>query len=217
MRTVEDSELTAEHKQALAWQLGWELHKYARLQQREDLKELLKAGGAYCGAPDVFPALDWQDENGTSALWWVCVHGDSELVRQLLEAGADPNCVDKDLWTPVSLCARCGHDDCLQLLIQAGAELSVPVSDGDTALDKAIFWENDECERLLRERGGALLGSSHPHSKRTLYKVPQNTHIRCILTHAQSASLMRTARPHADPQAPPRSRVANTRTRLGAP
>jgi ankyrin repeat protein len=173
MISVEEADL-AEQKQNLAWQLGWELHKYARLQQRDALKDLLKTGGAYCGAPDVLPALNWQDENGTSALWWVCVHGDDELVRLLLAAGADPNCADKDSWTPVSLASRCGHDDCLRLLIEAGAELSVPVSDGDTALDKAIFWENDECERLLRERGGASsrFGLEEPVSRATVSPNP---------------------------------------------
>ena len=42
-----------------------------------------------------------------------------------------------------------------EVLIAAGADLSVVVSDGDTALDKAIFWEHVECEQLLRSHGAA--------------------------------------------------------------
>ena len=148
-------ELTSEQKLSLAAELGWELQKCARLQQREELKDLLKYGGAYCGAPEIFPDVNWRDETGASALWWTCLHGDGELAHILLDAGADPNGTDKDEWTAVSIAARCGHDNCILMLIQAGANLSIPVSDGDTALDKAIFWEHEDSAGMLREHGGA--------------------------------------------------------------
>jgi hypothetical protein len=175
MHPVDDAEMIAQQNRALAWQLGWELHRCARLQQRNDLQQLLKAGGAYCGAPDVFPALNWRDENGTSALWWVCVHGDCELVRLLLEAGADPNCADKDSWTPVSLVARCGHEDCLELLIHAGAELSVPVSDGDTALEGRLLGECRMRAVAARAWGCAIEAFAHPYSSRTTCSPPAHS------------------------------------------
>jgi len=151
-RAMSDDEST--HR-AVRWELGWEVHACARAQEREQLKRLLREGGSYCGAPEVRPDLDWQDELGTTALWWVCLNGDHELARLLVEAGANVNVTNADKWTAASVAARYGHDDCLEVLIAAGADLSVVVSDGDTALDKAIFWEHVECEQLLRSHGAA--------------------------------------------------------------
>merc|ERR1711920_384422 len=153
---VEKPILTAKQRKDLEWDLGWELHKYARIQEREKLKTLLKEGGAYCGAPDVFADLDWQDDFGSTALYWCCMHGDEELTQLLIDAGADLDVCDDDLWTAVSVASRYGHDNCLELLIKAGADLTIKVADGDYALDKANFWEHDECERLLKEAAAPM-------------------------------------------------------------
>mmetsp|Transcript_55299 Transcript_55299/g.91569 ORF Transcript_55299/g.91569 Transcript_55299/m.91569 type:complete len:197 (+) Transcript_55299:35-625(+) len=148
--------MTDKQKKELEWDLGWELHKYARTQEREKLKTLLKEGGAYCGAPDVFADLNWQNEFGSTPLWWTCMHGDEELTQLLIDAGADLDQCDDDLWTPVSVASRYGHDNCLELLINAGADLTIKVADGDYALDKANFWEHDECEHLLKQAGAPM-------------------------------------------------------------
>jgi len=195
-----DLDLSPAQKISLAAELGWELHKYARLQQRDELKRLLESGGAYCRAPEVGPDVNWRDENGSSALWWTCLHGDSELAQLLLDAGADPNGTDKDDWTAVSIAARNGHDNCIAVLVKAGAELSLPVSDGDTALDKAIFWEQEDSERLLREHGGAR-------------RVPQHCFPRASASRRTAAPS-----PHRVPAAPPctHSYRAQARGRAGA-
>ena len=121
LRHLEEAplQLTDKQKNDLEWDLGWELHKYARQQQRDDFKKLLKEGGAYCGAPDVFPDLNWQNELGSTPMWWTCMNGDAELTQLLIDAGADVDQCDDDLWTPVSVAARYGHDNCLEVLLKA--------------------------------------------------------------------------------------------------
>ena len=142
--------LTDEQREELAWDLGWELHKYARLDQRDELAKLLKEGGAYCDAPDVFPDLDWQaEDDGSTALWWTCMHGDWRSAKLLIDAGAPLDTCDTDLWTAISVAARYGHHKCVKVLLDAGADPSIKVADGETAIQKAEFWEHSKCEELL--------------------------------------------------------------------
>ena len=134
-------------------ELGWELHYHTRTQGREQAINLMKNGGSYCNAPNLFPDVNFKDKAGTTPLWWACMYGDEQLAKMIVDAGADINTTDEYGWSPASIAARYGHDNCLRLLLDAGADLSMAVSDGDTALDKAIFWEHADCERLLLANG----------------------------------------------------------------
>ncbi len=74
-------------------------------------------------APEVFillarPRLDAQDSDGQTALMMAASPGEEELVRFLLEQGADPTLVDNAGQTAASHAARTGHDD-LATLLQA--------------------------------------------------------------------------------------------------
>ncbi len=46
----------------------------------------------------------------------------TECVKLLLEAGADPNATDNDAYTPLYLAAREGNVECTKLLLEAGAD-----------------------------------------------------------------------------------------------
>ena len=59
---------------------------------------------------------------------WTCVHyaarcNNSEMLRILLEAQADPNLGDSDGWTPLHNCARNGQRLCAKMLLQHQANL----------------------------------------------------------------------------------------------
>ncbi|EOD23909.1 hypothetical protein EMIHUDRAFT_206887 [Emiliania huxleyi CCMP1516] len=77
------------------------------------------------------------DESTHRAVRWELGWEEREQLKRLLREGG----------------SYCGAPE---VLIAAGADLSVVVSDGDTALDKAIFWEHVECEQLLRSHGAAM-------------------------------------------------------------
>jgi hypothetical protein len=133
---------------------GWELNKYARLNKNARVCQVLRyeihieAFDGYGKQPEV---LNWQDPDfGQSALWWLAMHGNVDLVRMLLDAGCDANLSDKDGWSPLSVAAFYGHASVVQLLLERGADASIEVEDGDTAYDKAVIWDHPECMVLLR-------------------------------------------------------------------
>ena len=133
---------------------GWELHKYARLNNAKRVRKVLR----YEIHLESFDAngkskavLNWQDSDfGQTALWWVAMHGNASLAQKLIDTGADVNTADKDGWTPLSVAAFYGHADIIKSLLASGADPSKEVEDGDTAYDKAVAWDHPDCAALLK-------------------------------------------------------------------
>ncbi len=48
-----------------------------------------------------------------------CIDDFLDIARCLLDAGANVNACDSELWTPLHAAATCGHTDLIQLLIEA--------------------------------------------------------------------------------------------------
>ncbi|XP_077473529.1 uncharacterized protein ankrd50l [Stigmatopora argus] len=93
---------------------------------------------AYMGHPEAAAALlnrgarvDLADGDGRTALSVVALCGPSvpgrrgygEVARLLLEHGANPGHRDRDRMTPLLLAAHEGHDDIVELLLDAGADV----------------------------------------------------------------------------------------------
>lgn len=60
--------------------------------------------------------IDHQIDNGMSALHLACLQGAVDVVRVLLEAGADPTLKEEDGQTPRDVAAEWGYHDIVQLL-----------------------------------------------------------------------------------------------------
>ena len=78
-------------------------------------------------------------------------HGHSEVVRVLLEYGADPNIVDRHGYTPLKWASQGGYVDVVLLLLEHGAGIKVygPLS----ALHSASMGGNVAVIRVLLENG----------------------------------------------------------------
>lgn len=79
--------------------------------------------------------------------------GDLELVRQLLLAGADPNCKDViHRGTALQAAAAKGHLDVVKLLAESGADLNMEAGDVmETAIEvAAIAGQTKTVEWLLK-------------------------------------------------------------------
>ncbi|XP_058035082.1 protein phosphatase 1 regulatory subunit 16A isoform X2 [Ahaetulla prasina] len=64
-----------------------------------------------------------------------CIDDYGVMVELLLEAGANANACDSELWTPLHAAATCGHLHLVELLIQRGANLLAVNSDGNMPYD----------------------------------------------------------------------------------
>ena len=75
------------------------------------------------------------DGSGRTAIMAATLKGSVEIVRLLLDEGANLTPVTKpNEWNVLQLAAFEGHDEILQMLIDAGAELDEQVEDGRTAV-----------------------------------------------------------------------------------
>ncbi|XP_027667094.2 LOW QUALITY PROTEIN: protein phosphatase 1 regulatory subunit 16A [Falco biarmicus] len=97
---------------------------------------------------------DLCNEDGLTALHQCCIDDYGDVVTVLLEAGADVNARDSELWTPLHAAATCGHLRLVQLLIQRGADLLAVNSDGNMPYDLCEDEVTLDCiETSMAEQG----------------------------------------------------------------
>ncbi len=75
----------------------------------------------------VLPSVDInaRNEHGMTALMRAARQGRVQIVRMLLEHGADPNVVRNDKFTALSLAAFFGHSQVVEILLEYGAQTNV--------------------------------------------------------------------------------------------
>ncbi|KAL7802906.1 ankyrin repeat-containing domain protein [Trichoderma afarasin] len=97
-----------------------------------------------------FPLLD-----GT-VLERAAVKGLRDVVKQLLEKGADVNAVDQNGYSPLISASESGHFEVAKLLIEHGATINVRDSKGATPLFKAAASGFVELVQLLIDKGADI-------------------------------------------------------------
>ena len=98
---------------------------------------------------------DAADRDGVTALHYAAGTGESEPVRALLEAKADPNVRDEYKGqTPLQLAVQADSPKAVKLLLEAKADPNVPDYEGGTALHYAASNRNPAIARQLIAGGG---------------------------------------------------------------
>jgi ankyrin repeat protein len=104
-------------------------------------------------------------DNGSCWTWQPLPEDQTiEVVRALLQAGADPNIPNCDT-TPTIEAARNGRLRLLQVLLEAGARLDVRDRSGDTAASMAKLYGQQEIRQFLQSYTGTDLSEFARHEK----------------------------------------------------
>lgn len=72
------------------------------------------------------------DEEGLGLVHWASDRGSPDILKLLIEKGADVNLPDCDEQTPLHYAASCGHVNCVKLLLDKGAKVDIKDVNGDT-------------------------------------------------------------------------------------
>ncbi|VDK85546.1 unnamed protein product [Litomosoides sigmodontis] len=91
--------------------------------------------------------LEEKNENQLTALHWASDRGKLELVKFLVDAGADVNIQDYGGQTPLHYAASCSHRSVVDFLLKKGADPAVADFEGNCPLDIA----NDTVIRKMLE------------------------------------------------------------------
>lgn len=88
------------------------------------------------------------DRWGENALMHAVLHGNIDMTRLLLEAGADPDKKARG-FTPLGMAALRGHAGIATLLLKAGADVDRKSSDGNTPITAATLMHRIDVVRAL--------------------------------------------------------------------
>lgn len=98
-------------------------------------------------------AVDARDPDGTTALHWAAYHGNAELAKRLVAAGADVAAVNEFGSTPLAEAANVGNAAVIEALLEGGAAVDALGADGQTALMIVARSSNTAAARVLIEHG----------------------------------------------------------------
>jgi len=99
--------------------------------------------------------VNGRTSNGSYALNNAAVENEIEIMRTLLDRGADPNVQNSQGDTPL-ICATKyagGEAATVKMLVEAGTDLAVKDDKGNTALDYAKAKEQEDAIALLEQSG----------------------------------------------------------------
>ena len=124
------------------------------------------------------------DVSKRGALWNACARGDAEAVKSVIaelrvEGILVNQCVDRTGTGAAHLAAQYGHTECLQLLLDAGADPDKRRNDGFTPLCSACNGGHKECAEVLIRAGASLetaAGTCAP-----LVGAARGGHVACVV------------------------------------
>ena len=114
-----------------------------------DKEKFLEILGQINSLPENIKNINYQDENGFSALHYSCDEGNIKIVEILLKANCDTNIKNKEKKTPLHLASKNGYFDISKKLIAAGALLNILDSEKNTPLHYVCMIDHVELFRFF--------------------------------------------------------------------
>ncbi|GAB3379516.1 ankyrin repeat domain-containing protein [Spongiibacter taiwanensis] len=140
------------------------LYSAARANHIEVMKSLLAAGAKV----DKGYGL-WSPLNGA-----LRTDATLDVVKILIDAGADLNTRNADGWTPLAMAARYRSAAHVELLLDAGADIEATNKHGMTPLYLALAGEDPAVATLLVERGASLSATTNEGKTILAYAAEKN-------------------------------------------
>ena len=148
--------------------------------------------GLYTGNDEIILLLfNLPGNDGWTRLHAASQEGHDDIVRLLLDHGADANRSDNDGWSSLHAASQEGHDTVVRLLLDHGADVKRSDNDGWSPLHAASQGGHDTIVRLLLERGAA---ADHPDRDgwTPLHAASQEGHdhlVQLLLDHGAAPNL----------------------------
>ncbi|KAJ4299793.1 hypothetical protein N0V90_005039 [Kalmusia sp. IMI 367209] len=100
-----------------------------------------------------YPNLDFKDEKGRTTLSYETEHGNTSLIKVLLDIGADPNAKNEEDRTYLTYAADKGNIEVAKLLLESGADQEAQCVDARTPLSYASEAGHEEMVQFLLAHG----------------------------------------------------------------
>ncbi|MBR6411921.1 MAG: ankyrin repeat domain-containing protein [Alphaproteobacteria bacterium] len=173
MKTIKETPLT------------W--YAYLGVKPERKIKEFLASGGDI-NTPDVY---------GKTILHHVVEHiPGTNLMKFLIQRGADVNAKESDTWTPLHLAANVPSYAKAKLLLENGADITAKVKDEETPLHIAAWYNDTRLVHLLINWGADLRDGSGEHGTplETAYYFRQYKTVRALETCIYKQKIAETYR-----------------------
>lgn len=119
--------------------------------------------------------VDCPSVDGGTALFVACQGGYTNIVKELLNAGANVNAVMKDRATPLFIAAQNGHRTVVLMLLAAGSNVDDARYDGATSLWIASQMGHDHIVKILLQKG-AYVDAVRNDGATALFKAAHKGH-----------------------------------------
>jgi ankyrin repeat protein len=126
------------------------LKRACSLGSRRVVAALLEAGARRVG---ITPGVG---DDSSPELHLAAAMGEPQVVRMLLNDGADPTEIDQAGRTPIGRAAKHGRPDVIRMLLAAGAKPDLGRTRGRSPLRTAAYHGHEGCVALLLEAGSAV-------------------------------------------------------------
>ncbi|RDW75101.1 hypothetical protein BP6252_06243 [Coleophoma cylindrospora] len=138
---------------------------------------------------------DLNDKSRRTPLHWASHNGHINIVKLLLEKGADVNAADKDSCSPLYWASQDGQIDVVKLLLEKGASINTAEHTGWTPLHRASEDGHVDVVKLLLEMG-ANINATGMNGKAPLYIASKNGHGDVVKLLLEKSANVNTADEH---------------------
>ena len=135
-----------------------------------------------------YNGLEFTDQVVGTPLFWSAMYGRLEVVRALIEAGADVNAKTNNDVSPLYMCAQEGHLEVARALIEAGADVNAKGKYDRTPLHSSAEYGHLEVARLLIDNGADVNAKEDDMGRSPLFRSALNGHLEVVRALIQAGA-----------------------------